>query len=157
MKRIYKFLATGFGSGYAPFAPGTAGALVGCLILCGLHYLWQEEFSGQAIQGQWMLILLTGIFFFAGVAAGNVLEPEWGHDPSKIVIDEIVGLWVTMWLVPFSIQNLALAFILFRILDIWKPFFIRKMERFKGGWGVMLDDVLAGVFANLILQLISRW
>jgi len=157
MKRIYKFLATGFGSGYVPFAPGTAGALVGSLILWGLHYLWQRNFSGQVISGQWLLVLLTLIFFFAGVVAGNALEPEWGHDPSKIVIDEIVGLWVAMWFVPFSIQNMALAFLLFRVFDIWKPLFIRKMERFEGGWGVMLDDVMAGVFANLILQLISRW
>jgi phosphatidylglycerophosphatase A len=157
MKAIYKFLASGLGSGYVPFAPGTAGALVGSLLLWGLHFLWPEKLSGQAIQGQWILPLLSVIIFFTGVVASNALEPEWGHDASKIVIDEIVGVWVAMWFVPFSIQNLALAFILFRVFDIWKPLFIRKMERLKGGWGIMLDDVLAGVFANLILQLISRW
>lgn len=138
---FWKLIGTGFGSGYSPIAPGTAGALVGCGMLWLLH-----EFApaGAYLPG---LATLIVAFFFLGVKATDKLEPEWGHDPSRIVADEMVGVWIAMLGVPFSFFNLALAFVLFRIFDIWKPLGIRRMEKFPGGWGVMLDDVLAGIYA----------
>jgi phosphatidylglycerophosphatase A len=74
--------------------------------------------------------------------------------PSKVVIDEAVGMWITMVLVPFSYLNLIIGFTLFRLFDIFKPLGIRNLEKLNGGLGVMADDVLAGIYANLVLQLI---
>lgn len=150
---FWKIIATGFGSGYSPIAPGTAGALVGCLILWTLKCLLPAWFSGTWAQAGWLLLLIA-VFFFLGVKSANVLEREWGHDPSKIVVDELVGVWIAMLSVPVSLANLALAFVLFRVFDIWKPLGIRRMERFGGGWGVMLDDVLAGVYSLVAVHLI---
>ena len=99
----------------------------------------------------WLLPLI-GFFFFLGVAAAAKVEPVWGHDPSKVVLDEMVGVWIAMLGVPFSLLNLALAFVLFRVFDIWKPLGIRRMESLPGGWGVMVDDALAGVYACLLLH-----
>ena len=148
---FWKIIATGFGSGYSPVAPGTAGALVACGMLWGLQAILPEQFSGGWPQAHWLL-LLTFIFFFLGVKSGGKLEAEWGHDPSKIVVDEMVGVWIAMLGVPFSLINLALAFVLFRVFDIWKPLGIRQMERLHGGWGIMMDDVLAGVYSALVMH-----
>ena len=102
-----------------------------------------------------VLILLTGVFLWIGVAAANALEAEWGHDAQKIVIDEIVGVWIALLFTPLNCMTLLLGFILFRFFDIAKPLGVRKMERFKGGWGVMMDDALAGVYAWLVLKAIG--
>ncbi len=148
---FWKIIASGFGSGYSPFAPGTAGALVGCLMLWIFQHFFPYYFSGEmAWVGLSTLIL---VFFFLGVKASDELEAEWGHDPSRIVVDEMVGVWIAMLFVPFTVLNLTIAFILFRIFDIWKPLGIRQMENLKGGWGVMMDDVLAGVYSLMVMHL----
>ena len=148
MNFFWKLIGTGFGSGYSPLAPGTAGALVGCGVLWLLHEFVPAE---MYLPG---LATLIVAFFFLGKIATDKVEPEWGHDPSRIVADEMVGVWIAMLGVPFSFSNLALAFVLFRIFDIWKPLGIRRMERYPGGWGVMLDDVLAGVYAAVVLHVL---
>ena len=150
MKLIYKLLATSLGSGYSPFAPGTAGAIVGC----GLLWLLEKYQLISTINTPFLFIGLIIVITLLGVFVTNQLEKEWGKDPSKIVIDETIGLWISMVLIPFSWLNLLLAFILFRFFDIAKPLGIRKMEALKGGVGVMMDDVLAGIYANIILQVI---
>ncbi|MEO1261334.1 MAG: phosphatidylglycerophosphatase A [Bacteroidota bacterium] len=150
LSALWKIIASGFGSGYAPLAPGTAGAMVGCLILWLLHCALPSFFFGE---NAWIgLALLILIFFFLGVKSADEMEAEWGHDPAKVVVDEMVGVWIAMLFVPFTFQNLLIAFVLFRIFDIWKPLGIRRMEKMKGGWGVMMDDVLAGVYALVVLQ-----
>ena len=151
MQIFWKIIATGFGSGYSPVAPGTAGALLASLILWGLHTWLHVPFGGGWRQTMWLLPLLI-FFFFLGVVAAAKLTPKWGHDPSKVVVDEMVGLWIAMLGVPFSWLNLALAFVLFRGFDIWKPFGIRRLERLPGGWGVMMDDVVAGIYSCFVLQ-----
>ena len=148
---FWKIIASGFGSGYSPVAPGTAGALLAALVLWALHGFFQVPFDGGWSQTMWLLPLI-GFFFFLGVAAAAKVEPVWGHDPSKVVLDEMVGVWIAMLGVPFSLLNLALAFVLFRVFDIWKPLGIRRMESLPGGWGVMVDDALAGVYACLLLH-----
>jgi phosphatidylglycerophosphatase A len=147
MTKIYKTLATFFGAGYAPVAPGTAGALVAAIFV----YIWQSLDPGLAVYG-WPLVGITIITFFVGVYCTDQLESEWGKDPSKVVIDEAIGIWISIFFIPVSIYYLFVGFVLFRIFDIWKPLGIRKLENIKGGWGVMLDDVLAGVYANIVLQ-----
>lgn len=153
MNFIWKTFATGFGSGYSPVAPGTAGAIVACAILYISEIFFPELFLSKTTFF-FPLLILTLIFLVIGILAANALEKEWGHDASKIVIDEMVGVWIAMLFIPYSLLNLFLAFLFFRIFDIWKPLGIRKMEQFKGGWGVMFDDVLAGIYANILLQLI---
>lgn len=153
MRFLHKFIATGFGSGYFPVAPGTAGAFVGVLLLWGMHKGYYAFYSDPKVF--LLLFLAIGLlFFFGGVVSTDHLEDEWGKDPSKVVMDEIIGLWITMLFVPVTLFNLAIAFGLFRLFDIWKPLGIRKMEELKGGLGVMMDDVLAGLYANVFLQII---
>jgi len=150
MKLIYKLLATSFGAGYSPFAPGTIGAIIGCLLL----WLFQKYQLIDTFNTPFLFITLIILVTILGIFISNQLEEEWGKDPSKIVIDETIGLWITMILIPFTWINLLLAFILFRFFDIIKPLGIRKMESLKGGLGVMADDMLAGIYANIILQVI---
>ena len=152
MKFLYKTLATFFGAGYTPIAPGTAGALLAAFFV----YLWQYLDTGLTVYG-WPLVGITFIAFFVGVYCTDQLEPEWGKDPSKVVIDEAVGIWIAIFFIPVNIYYLFAGLVLFRIFDIWKPLGIRKLENIKGGWGVMLDDVLAGVYANMVLHVGVWW
>ncbi|MCW8897563.1 MAG: phosphatidylglycerophosphatase A [Flavobacteriales bacterium] len=150
MKYLHKLIATTFGAGFSPFAPGTAGAIVGCAFLWGFNEL--QYFP--TFPNPFLFVVLILVVALLGIYATNKLEQEWGKDPSKVVIDELVGVWVAMVFVPFTWLNLLLAFGLFRFFDIAKPLGVRKMEQLKGGLGVMADDVLAGIYANLVLQLI---
>ena len=151
--RIHKIIATAGGAGYFPVAPGTAGAVVGVLIFWLMHQIYFSVYEDPQV----FLLLFIGmilLFLYLGVIATDHLEKEWGKDPSKVVMDEVIGVWMALLFVPVTWVNLLLAFALFRLFDIWKPLFIRKLEAIKGGWGVMLDDVLAGVYANIVLQVI---
>ncbi len=151
MNHIYMFFATGFWSGYAPKAPGTAGSLVAALLLVLISYLVPEHHHTST------LIAMIVAFFTIGVFAANQLEKNLGKDPSCIVIDEFVGMWITLLFLPSSWWIISLGFVLFRIFDIFKPFFIQTIDtKVGGGWGVMLDDVLAGIYANICLQFIVR-
>lgn len=149
MKSLHKLNATVLGAGYSPFAPGTMGALVGILILFLIK--WQQP---DLQYFTWGLLLATIIFTLLGVWSTNELESEWGKDPSKVVVDELIGVWIAVLWIPVETQWLILGFILFRFFDIAKPLGIRKLESIKGGWGVMLDDVGAGIYANIVLQII---
>lgn len=145
-------MSTGFGSGYSPIAPGTAGSIVGCVMFYVLNLLFPTYFPGFGKDSIYFITLIA-LFLIIGVKASCFLEKEWGEDPQKIVIDEIVGVWVALLFVPYSHVNLLLAFILFRLFDIFKPLGIRKFEKMNKGWGVMMDDVVAGVYANICLQI----
>lgn len=154
MKRknlFHVIIASGFGSGFFPFAPGTAGAALATIIWLVISFF----------VSYYTLLFITAalivIFTVLGVWSTNVLEPEWGEDPSKVVVDEMVGVWIPLLAVDADHWYLALvAFALFRLLDIFKPLGIRKMEDFKGGVGVMMDDILAGIYSLLVL-LGLRW
>lgn len=150
MKVLYKTIATGFGSGYTPIAPGTAGAALGCLLLGGYQHFIGHTANNSFQTSFLLVIVLTTII---GAICTHQLEPEWGEDPSKVVIDEVIGVWIALLLVPLTWQNILIGFILFRFFDIYKPLGIRKLEAIPKGWGVMLDDVLAGIYANLVLQI----
>ena len=90
----------------------------------------------------------------AGTWSGNVVDAIWGKDSNKIVIDEVAGMCCTLLFVPHQWHYALVGLILFRFFDIVKPLMIRRMERLPGGFGIMFDDVLAGVYANLILQVV---
>jgi len=134
------------GLGLVPLAPGTFGSLGG---LATGYFIKQ-----YTCQPNTYLILLIVSFTLLGVYCSNKIIPEWGNDPSRVVIDEVVGMWISMLFLPTNIIVLLAAFIFFRLFDIYKPLFIRRFEAFPLGWGIMLDDVAAGCFANLLLQLI---
>ncbi|HSU49755.1 MAG TPA: phosphatidylglycerophosphatase A, partial [Segetibacter sp.] len=89
-----------------------------------------------------------------GVWSGNVVDAFWGKDSSKVVIDEVAGMMVSLLFIPIVLKYVLAGLVLFRIFDIAKPLFIKRMEALPKGWGVMGDDVVAGVYANLLLQVI---
>jgi phosphatidylglycerophosphatase A len=162
---LVRFLATGFYAGYAPWASGTMGTLVGLLI-----YLLPGAEHPAVLGGIIFLGLFAGVPAAAAVsrAEGNRLtrSAEWTKakfqpdhhgisDPSMVVIDEMVGIWVTLLLLPKSPLIVLCAFIAFRAMDILKPEPARAVERVPNGWGIMLDDVVAGLYANLIVQVFA--
>ena len=95
------------------------------------------------------------VLFIIGVPASTIVERFEGKDSGKIVIDEISGQLLTLVFIPFTGVNIILGFILFRIFDIWKPYPINVSQRLPKGWGVMIDDVLAAVYANVLLQIFN--
>jgi phosphatidylglycerophosphatase A len=147
MNYFISLLATGFGVGYSPVAPGTLGTLIAIPVY---YFL-------SAIPSPIYEITLIG-FFFLSVWISENAEIFFGKkDDQRIVIDEMMGFLITMLWVPKATHFIAIGFFLFRLFDILKPFPIRRLEkRLKGGYGVVLDDVMAGVYANIILHLIGR-
>ena len=142
------FIATGCYSGYLPKAPGTWGSLVGLLLFFLLHTLSLEVY----------LAVVAGLFVIGTFAAGEAEKIMDHQDPGLVVIDEIVGMLITMIAVPATPLFMILGFTLFRIFDIWKPFPVGFVDqRFHGGLGIMLDDVVAGIYSLLILQLLFRF
>lgn len=151
MSLVWKIIATAGGVGYAPVAPGTAGAILASAVA----FLMQ----GYCTLSEYWIILsiLIVLFFFLGVVATNKLEKVWGKDPGKIVIDECIGQWLTYLFIPFGFVEIIIGLVLFRIFDISKPLFIKRLEKIPGGLGVMLDDVGAGIIANILLQLMVNF
>ena len=146
MKTIIKVLASGFGTGYSPVASGTAGSALAAL-------LYWFVFPHNSI---FLLIVLLAVLVIS-IPVSTEAEKLFGKkDDSRIVIDEIVGYWFSVIFLPYSIKLAVAAFILFRIADVIKPFYIKKSQNLPGGWGVVLDDVFAGILTNLILQAAVR-
>ncbi len=149
------FLTTGFYSGFSPFAPGTMGALVATLLWL-LGY-WLMDF--------WTLQIVTAIcivvFTLISIKPINRVEEFWGEDPKRVVIDEVVGVWICLLAVPHEPVGtrfwiyVVMAFALFRLFDIFKPLGIRRMESLPGGWGVMMDDILSGIY-GLVVMIVCR-
>jgi phosphatidylglycerophosphatase A len=138
------FLATGGYVGYAPFASGTFGSLVGLPIVYLLSKTTWLQSTGMAA------ILILGSVWIAHLAERQLNA----KDPGCIVIDEIAGMCVTMLYIPLTIATGLAGFFLFRLFDVIKPPPARQLEkRLKGGWGVVMDDVVAGVMANIVLQI----
>jgi phosphatidylglycerophosphatase A len=138
------FLATGGYAGYMPFAPGTFGTLVG-MPLC---YLLSRAGFPMA------LAFTAGLVLLAAAVSGEAERIFQSRDPGSIVIDEIAGIAVTLLGFPFNGVSAVSGFLVFRMLDIIKPFPIGYLEkRLRGGTGVVMDDVLAGIFGNLLLRL----
>lgn len=147
MRQIILFLASGAGSGYIPFAPGTWGSAVGLLVYWLLLRL-----------PQWPLaVTVAAVVFLSCWIAGLAEELLAAKDPQVIVIDEVAGMLVALMFLPASGRVVLAAFVLFRLFDIWKPFPARWIqENLPGGWGVVGDDVMAGIYANLVLQIVLR-
>lgn len=145
--KISRIIATGFFAGSIPVAPGTWGSLE-ALVWVALLYRWGPVFQAACV-------LVT---FLLGVWSAQAVACDSGHpDPPSVVIDEICGIFVTFLFLPITPGSLVLGFIVFRIFDIFKLPWIRRLEALSGGYGVMADDVAAGVISNLVLRLVLLW
>jgi phosphatidylglycerophosphatase A len=146
---LAKVIATVGGIGYLKKGSGTIAALMMCVV----WYFALRNYSPN----NWLTAGVIIIIFVVGVWSSTAVEKIWGKDSSKVVIDEIGGMCVSLFLLPVCVPYIFIGFVLFRFFDIAKPLFIRRSEALPAGWGVMADDLLAGIFANLILQVIARF
>lgn len=151
MNFLIKFFATGFGVGYLPKMPGTYGSMVG-VGLWALIYRYVGAWHAMPLQ-----IIAVIAFCLVSIWISARAEKIFGeHDSPKIVIDEIAGIFITFLAVPLSWTTAVLGFVLFRFFDIVKPPPIRQSQRLPGGWGVVVDDLLAGAAANIVLQVVVK-
>jgi phosphatidylglycerophosphatase A len=144
VKTFYYIFATGFGAGYSPIAPGTAGSILATAI------------AFFVFEGNTLYISAAAIIWFgAGTISASFIERErQTKDPQFIVVDEMVGMWVSLILVPLSWWAYLIAFVFFRFFDIVKPFPVNATQNLHGGMGVMLDDIVAGIYAFICVHLV---
>lgn len=141
---ISTVVATGLGTGFAPIAPGTFGSALGLALFWAAHRL-----------PPWALVAGAVAIALGGVAAGDRLARRMGiEDPGRVVIDEVAGMWVTLLFLPFGWRTALVGFLAFRVMDVVKPWPARQMEDLPGGWGIMADDLMAGVYANLLVRVV---
>jgi phosphatidylglycerophosphatase A len=141
--RLAVFIATFGYCGYFPFAPGTVGSAAGLLVYLLVWWSQSPVFE----------IALIAVLFLAGTWAGTVAERYFGGiDPGPIVLDEVVGMLITLAFIPVGPSGALAGFLLFRVFDVLKPFPARRLESLHGGLGVMADDGMAAVYANLSLR-----
>lgn len=147
MKSLSLAVATAFGVGYVPFAPGTFGSLAGLAVFVAVR-------AGSAAAG-WPVLELVAIVvvYLLGAWSATAAESHFGHiDPGPVVIDEVLGMLVTLAFVPVSITGALVGFVLFRIFDVIKPPPCNRLEALPGGWGVMSDDLMAALYAYACVQ-----
>lgn len=137
-----KILGSGFYTGYIPFASGTFGSLAALII----YYI--PGFEKPAI-----IIPVIIIFSIYGIYAGTQFEKVYGKDPSQCTIDEMVGMWISLLFLPKVIWVSAIIFAFWRLFDIIKPFPARRLEKLKGGLGIMIDDIISSFYVLLIVHL----
>jgi phosphatidylglycerophosphatase A len=143
--RIAVFVATFGYAGYFPIAPGTVGSLAGLAVY--LLVWWTQSIAVE-------IALIVGLFG-AGVWAGTIAERFFGGiDPGPIIIDEVVGMLVTLAFIPVGPSGAIAGFVLFRIFDVFKPYPAGRLERLHGGFGVMADDAMAAIYANVMLRIL---
>jgi phosphatidylglycerophosphatase A len=137
-------LSTWFGVGLLPLAPGTCGTLGAIpfvLLLSGLGALYKGM----------ILVSFTGLAVWVSGRTGKLVQKQ---DPSMVVIDEVAGFFLTVFFLPLSLMTLGLGFVLFRFFDILKPYPIKKLEKLKGGLGIVIDDLVAGLYAYGVVGLL---
>lgn len=140
---IEKILGSGFFTGYIPFASGTFGSLAAVII-----YLI------PGFENPTILLLLISIFTVVGVKLGSKFEKIYGKDPKECTIDEFVGTWISLLFLPKNLVYVLGAFLIWRVFDVIKPFPANYVEKIKGGWGIMLDDIIAGFYSFIVIQII---
>jgi phosphatidylglycerophosphatase A len=141
--KLVRFIATGIYSGYSPLVPGTVGSIPAWLIA---FFLIGDNTP--------VLAVVTVVTFCVSVWSAGKVEQMFGHDAKKIVIDEWTGMFLALLFVPYSFSNYLIAFFAFRAFDVLKLPPAAQAERLPGGWGVTMDDVIAGIQANVLTQLV---
>ncbi len=148
MKFISFLISTFFYVGKIPMAPGTWASIAALPFIYFLMPVNPWE------QPPWVFLAVLGVVFIVGVVTSGITEKSLGvKDPSCAVIDEVLGMGITLLWVPREWPYLIMGLVLFRIFDIWKPPPIKKLEKLPGGWGIMVDDFMAGLYANIWLQI----
>ena len=142
---LVKAFGSGLFSGYSPIASGTVGSLV------GLAFYAIPNFETPPV-----IISVSFLVFILGIKAADLMEKRYGHDPAEVTIDEVLGMWVSLLFLPKSLVVAGSAFFIFRIMDIVKPWPARKFDSAKGGFGVMMDDAVAGFYTNVALHILLR-
>ena len=145
---FHKIFSSTFGIGYLK-GGGTFAALFCCIC-------WYLAWKG-GYPPLWPSIIITLLITLAGVWSSSVVEKIWGKDPSKVVIDEVAGMCIGLLFVPVQLKYVVVALVLFRFFDILKPLYVRKMEALPSGWGIMMDDVLSGVYTNILVILCVKF
>ena len=138
---IWRFVATFFYLGKLPFAPGSWGSLGALLLWLLLPVIFSVHLS--------VIIILFVLGVYSSSRMAQYLDD---HDPSEVVIDEVVGMGISLFMLPHNFGLYLLSFILFRVFDILKPSFIYRIQNISGGWGIMLDDVLAGLITFALVN-----
>jgi len=142
--KISLTLSTWFGTGLLPVAPGTFGTLGAVPLVFGLPCL-------GTVPGVFIIVMVVAVAIWT---SGRSEELLWKSDPSEVVIDEVAGFLLTMFFLPLSWLTLGFGFILFRVFDILKPYPIKQAEKLRGGLGIVMDDLVAGIYAHLCVRLI---
>ncbi len=142
--KIKKAIASVLGIGYVGKGGGTLAALFYCIVWLLLPAAYTDSV--------WQIVV-TFFITAIGIVCANAVDAVWGKDSSKVVIDEVAGMAIALLFVPQKLVYVLIALVLFRFFDILKPLGIRSLEKWSKGWGVMADDVLAGVYALLLIQL----
>jgi phosphatidylglycerophosphatase A len=143
MIQVHKQLASVLGVGFVK-GGGTVAAIIYCIA-----WYWLPVVHNM----YWQQAAITLAIIIAGTWSAQQVEKIWGKDSSKVVIDEVAGMAIALLYAPHSIFNVVTGLILFRLFDILKPLGIKRMEKFPGGWGVMADDIVSGVYAFILLRL----
>ena len=146
---IFSVISTLFGIGFIPFMPGTFGTLAAMVVYLGIPESWLNSFPNVMF-----FIILISILFLLGVWFTKKAENKLGHDAGSIIWDEFVGYFVAVLFLPHSLLMGVYAFAIFRVFDIAKPFPIKQSQNFPHGWGIMIDDILAGIYTNIFMQLL---
>ena len=152
VRTLSLLIATGFGCGLSPIAPGTVGSLVAVVLYyfspLDASLLWNPRGPDLLV-----FLLILAVSFFVGVWVAHGISSPSDPDPRGFVWDEFVGMWVTCLLPDKHVIILAMAFVAFRFFDVVKPFPIRRLERLPGGLGIMADDLLAGIYGAVLCNL----
>ncbi len=138
-----KIIGSGFFSGYSPFASGTVGSFAALLI----YYI-------PGFENLYVIIPAVLIFGSYGIFVAGKFEKQYGKDPSECTVDEVVGMWISLLFLPKKILISILAFAIWRVFDIIKPFPVRRLENLPGGYGIMMDDIAAGIYSLILVHLI---
>jgi phosphatidylglycerophosphatase A len=147
MRRLGLFIATFGYIGYAPIAPGTFGSAAGLAVFYGVRHFGSTSVELGAIV----------VLFALGIWSGTEAEHHFGGiDPGPVVLDEVVGMLITLALIPVNLTGAIVGFLLFRLLDVVKPWPSARMEHLPGGLGVMADDGMAAIYGNIIMQILVR-
>lgn len=151
MNRFYEYLSTLFGIGYFPKAPGTAGTLFAAIVYFILPDIWFLSWQNTSLSLAVILLgSLISVYFISKA------EIELGHDNGRIIIDEFWGYLIAVLFLPKTLVIIVAAFVIFRIFDILKPEPVNILQKLPKGWGVMADDLMAGIYTNIVLQILIR-
>jgi len=142
---LVKAFGSGLFSGYSPIASGTIGSLVGLAL-----------YVIPGFETPPVIITASFLVFVFGIKAADIMEKRYGHDPAEVTIDEVLGMWVSLLFLPKGPAVAITAFLIFRIMDIVKPWPARKFDKVTGGLSILMDDVIAGFYTNITLHILLR-